>query len=192
MLRKILSSIIALSFIFTIFVLNINAQDLESKVYSVKNTAQYENPITKELEDLKIKEGQPKYKSKKAIGDGMSRSILGKYSLLDNTGKTKTLTIKIGLADVCKDYKISVKNVKDDKYKEVKFKVVKEDKKKKTKDIKFEVPTNEAYIKISAYVEPMGRDITFFAQMSSKDAKEGAKEFNSQKMTTKAPSTNEE
>ena len=192
MLKKILSSIIALSFIFMIFVLNINAQDLESKVYSVKNTAQYENPITKELEDLKIKEGQPKYKSKKAIGDGMSRSILGKYSLLDNTGKTKTLTIKIGLADVCKDYKISVKNVKDDKYKEVKFKVVKEDKKKKTKDIKFEVPTNEAYIKISAYVEPMGRDITFFAQMSSKDAKEGAKEFNSQKMTTKAPSTDEE
>ncbi|MGP1598204.1 heme-binding Shp domain-containing protein [Peptoanaerobacter stomatis] len=192
MLKKILSSIIALSFIFTIFVLNINAQDLESKVYSVKNTAQYENPITKELEDLKIKEGQPKYKSKKAIGDGMSRSILGKYSLLDNTGKTKTLTIKIGLADVCKDYKISVKNVKDDKYKEVKFKVVKEDKKKKTKDIKFEVPTNEAYIKISAYVDPMGRDITFFAQMSSKDAKEGAKEFNSQKMTTKAPSTDEE
>ncbi|MGP1568780.1 MAG: heme-binding Shp domain-containing protein [Peptoanaerobacter stomatis] len=192
MLKKILSSIIALSFIFMIFVLNINAQDLESKVYSVKNTAQYENPITKELEDLKIKEGQPKYKSKKAIGDGMSRSILGKYSLLDNTGKTKTLTIKIGLADVCKDYKISVKNVKDDKYKEVKFKVVKEDKKKKTKDIKFEVPTNEAYIKISAYVDPMGRDITFFAQMSSKDAKEGAKEFNSQKMTTKAPSTDEE
>ena len=192
MLKKILSSIIALSFIFTIFVLNINAQDLESKVYSVKNTAQYENPITKELEDLKIKEGQPKYKSKKAIGDGMSRSILGKYSLLDNTGKTKTLTIKIGLADVCKDYKISVKNVKDDKYKEVKFKVVKEDKQKKTKDIKFEVPTNEAYIKISAYVDPMGRDITFFAQMSSKDAKEGAKEFNSQKMTTKAPSTDEE
>lgn len=192
MLKKILSSIIALSFIFMIFVLNINAQDLESKVYSVKNTAQYENPITKELEDLKIKEGQPKYKSKKAIGDGMSRSILGKYSLLDNTGKTKTLTIKIGLADVCKDYKISVKNVKDDKYKEVKFKVVKEDKKKKTKDIKFEVSTNEAYIKISAYVDPMGRDITFFAQMSSKDAKEGAKEFNSQKMTTKAPSTDEE
>ncbi|EHL15199.1 hypothetical protein HMPREF9628_00850 [Peptoanaerobacter stomatis] len=192
MLKKILSSIIALSFIFTIFVLNINAQDLESKVYSVKNTAQYENPITKELEDLKIKEGQPKYKSKKAIGDGMSRSILGKYSLFDNTGKTKTLTIKIGLADVCKDYKISVKNVKDDKYKEVKFKVVKEDKKKKTKDIKFEVPTNEAYIKISAYVDPMGRDITFFAQMSSKDAKEGAKEFNSQKMTIKAPSTDEE
>lgn len=141
---------------------------------------------------MKIKEGQPKYKSKKAIGDGMSRSILGKYALLDNTGKTKSLTIKIGLTDVSKDYKISVKNVKDDKYKEVKFKVVKEDKKKKTKDIKFEVPTNEAYIKISAYVEPMGRDITFFAQMSSKDAKEGAKEFNSQKMTTKAPSTNEE
>lgn len=63
----------------------------------------------------------------------MSRSILGKYSLLDNTGKTKTLTIKIGLADVCKDYKISVKNVKDDKYKEVKFKVVKEDKRKRQK-----------------------------------------------------------
>lgn len=192
MLKKILSSIIALSFIFTIFVLNINAQDLESKVYSIKNTAQYENPITKELEDLKIKEGQPKYKSKKAIGDGMSRSILGKYALLNNTGKTKSLTVKIGLTDVCKDYKISVKNVKNDKYKEVKFKVVKEDKKKKTKDIKFEVPKNEAYIKISAYVEPMGRDITFFAQMSSKDAKEGAKEFNSQKMTTKTPSTNEE
>ena len=192
MLKKILSSIIALSFIFTIFVSNINAQDLGNKVYSIKNTAQYENPITKELEDLKIKEGQPKYKSKKAIGDGMSRSILGKYSLLDNTGKTKSLTVKIGLTDVSKDYKISVKNVKDDKYKEVKFKVVKEDKKKKTKDIKFEVPTNEAYIKISAYVDPMGRDITFFAQMSSKDAKEGAKEFNSQKMTTKAPSTNEE
>ncbi|EJU19969.1 cell surface heme-binding protein Shp [Peptoanaerobacter stomatis] len=192
MLKKILSSIIALSFIFTIFVSDINAQDLGNKVYSIKNTAQYENPITKELEDLKIKEGQPKYKSKKAIGDGMSRSILGKYALLDNTGKTKSLTIKIGLTDVSKDYKISVKNVKDDKYKEVKFKVVKEDKKKKTKDIKFEVPTNEAYIKISAYVEPMGRDITFFAQMSSKDAKEGAKEFNSQKMTTKAPSTNEE
>ena len=32
----------------------------------------------------------------------------------------------------------------------------------------------------------MGRNITFFAQMTSKDAKEGSKDFDGQKMTTKS------
>ena len=32
----------------------------------------------------------------------------------------------------------------------------------------------------------MGRNITFFAQMTSKDAKEGSKDFDGQKMTAKS------
>ena len=187
-MKKLLSAVFATALIFTSLTIGADAKvtakakDLGKKTYSIKNTVQYENPITKEIEDLKLKEKDKQYKSKKAIGDGMSRSILGKYALLDNTGKTKMLTVKMGMTDSTKDYKIYVKNTKDNKYKEVKFTVAKEDKKKKTKDLKFEVPVNDPYIKISAYVDPMGRSITFFAQMTSK---EGSKDFDDQKMTSK-------
>ena len=190
-MKKLLSAVFATALIFTSLTIGAdakvtaNAKDLGKKTYSIKNTVQYENPITKEIEDLKLKEKDKQYKSKKSIGDGMSRSILGKYALLDNTGKTKMLTVKMGMTDSTKDYKIYVKNTKDNKYKEVKFTVAKEDKKKKTKDLKFEVPVNDPYIKISTYVNPMGRSITFFAQMTSKDAKEGSKDFDDQKMTSK-------
>lgn len=190
-MKKLLSAVFATALIFTSLTIGADAKvtgkakDLGKKTYSIKNTVQYENPITKEIEDLKLKEKDKQYKSKKAIGDGMSRSILGKYALLDNTGKTKMLTVKMGMTDSTKDYKIYVKNTKDNKYKEVKFTVAKEDKKKKTKDLKFEVPVNDPYIKISTYVNPMGRSITFFAQMTSKDAKEGSKDFDDQKMTSK-------
>ena len=191
-MKKLLSAAFAVALIFTSLTIGADAKsaaktkDLGKKTYSITNTVQYENPITKEIEDLKLKSKDKQYKSKKAIGDGMSRSILGKYALLDNTGKTKMLTVKMGMTDATKDYKVFVKNAKDDKYKEVKFTVAKEDKKKKTKDLKFEVSVNDAYIKISAYVNPMGRNITFFAQMTSKDAKEGSKDFDGQKMTTKS------
>ena len=190
-MKKLLSTVFATALIFTSLTIGADAKvtakakDLGKKTYSIKNTVQYENPITKEIEDLKLKEKDKQYKSKKAIGDGMSRSILGKYALLDNTGKTKMLTVKMGMTDSTKDYKIYVKNTKDNKYKEVKFTVAKEDKKKKTKDLKFEVPVNDPYIKISTYVNPMGRSITFFAQMTSEDAKEGSKDFDDQKMTSK-------
>lgn len=190
-MKKLLSAVFATALIFTSLTIGADAKvtakakDLGKKTYSIKNTVQYENPITKEIEDLKLKEKDKQYKSKKAIGDGMSRSILGKYALLDNTGKTKMLTVKMGMTDSTKDYKIYVKNTKDNKYKEVKFTVAKEDKKKKTKDLKFEVPVNDPYIKISTYVNPMGRSITFFAQMTSNDANEGSKEFDNQKMTSK-------
>ena len=190
-MKKLLSAVFATALIFTSLTIGADAKvtakakDLGKKTYSIKNTVQYENPITKEIEDLKLKEKDKQYKSKKAIGDGMSRSILGKYALLDNTGKTKMLTVKMGMTDSTKDYKIYVKNTKDNKYKEVKFTVAKEDKKKKTKDLKFEVPVNDPYIKISTYVNPMGRSITFFVQMTSKDAKEGSKDFDDQNMTSK-------
>ena len=191
-MKKLLSAVFAVALVFTSLSMGADAKvttkakDLGKKTYSIKNSVQYENPITKEIEDLKLKPKDKQYKSKKAIGDGMSRSIVGKYALLDNTGKKKMLTIKIGMTDSTKDYKVFVKNAKDDKYKEVKFTVAKEDKKKKTKDLKFEVPVNDAYVKISTYVNPMGRNITFFGQMTSKDAKEGSKEFDGQKMTTKS------
>ncbi|EFM38370.1 hypothetical protein HMPREF0379_1923 [[Eubacterium] yurii subsp. margaretiae ATCC 43715] len=187
-MKKLLSAVFAVALVFTSLAVGVDAKakDLGKKTYSIKNSVQYENPITKEIEDLKLKPKDKQYKSKKAIGDGMSRSIVGKYALLDNTGKKKMLTIKIGMTDSTKDYKVFVKNTKDDKYKEVKFTVAKEDKKKKTKDLKFEVPVNDAYVKISTYVNPMGRNITFFGQMTSKDAKEGSKDFDGQKMTTKS------
>ena len=134
---------------------------------------------------LKLKPKDLQYKSKKAIGDGMVGAVIGSKALLDNTGKKKYVVIKTGMSDATKDYKIAVKNLKDNNYKDVKFTVVKEDKKNKTKDLKFEVQSDNPSIKLSTHITPMGRSVTFFAQMSDKNAKEGKKEFDSQKVGKK-------
>ena len=115
----------------------------------------------------------------------MVGAVIGSKALLDNTGKKKYVVIKTGMSDATKDYKIAVKNLKDNNYKDVKFTVVKEDKKNKTKDLKFEVQSDNPSIKLSAHITPMGRSVTFFAQMSDKNAKEGKKEFDSQKVGKK-------
>ena len=166
----------------SITITRVKTTNLAQNLYSVKNTVQYENPITKEIEDLKLKKEDKEYNSKKILGDSMSRAIIGQYSLLDCSSDKKTLTIKVLASDTIKDYKIYLKNIKDDNYKEVKFKLIKKDKKNNTKDIKFDVNSEEAYIKIKVNVSQMGRDVIFFAQINAEDAKEGADEFNTQKI----------
>jgi cell wall anchor domain protein len=184
MLKKITSIILSGAMILSLAQANTSLA-LDKKVYTITSTAQYENPYTKELEDLKLKPKDLQYKSKKAIGDGMVGAVIGSKALLDNTGKKKYVVIKTGMSDATKDYKIAVKNLKDNNYKDVKFTVVKEDKKNKTKDLKFEVQSDNPSIKLSTHITPMGRSVTFFAQMSDKNAKEGKKEFDSQKVGKK-------
>lgn len=184
MLKKITSIILSSAILMSLATIS-TSNALAKKVYTITSTAQYENPHTKELEDLKLKPKDLQYKSKKAIGDGMIGAVIGKKALLDNTGKKKYVVIKTGMSNATKDYKIAVKNTKDNNYKEVKYTVVKEDKKNKTRDLKFEVQSDNPSIKVSVNIAPMGRSVTFFAQMSDKNVKEERSGFDTQKVGTK-------
>ncbi|MBF1051782.1 MAG: cell wall anchor protein, partial [Peptostreptococcaceae bacterium] len=86
MLKKITSIILSGAMILSLAQANTSLA-LAKKVYTITSTAQYENPYTKELEDLKLKPKDLQYKSKKAIGDGMVGAVIGSKALLDNTGK---------------------------------------------------------------------------------------------------------
>ena len=60
-MKKLLSAAFAVALIFTSLTIGADAKsaaktkDLGKKTYSITNTVQYENPITKEIEDLKLK-----------------------------------------------------------------------------------------------------------------------------------------
>ncbi|MFC4804863.1 heme-binding Shp domain-containing protein [Filifactor villosus] len=149
---------------------------LDKGSYSMKNETSYVNPATGKTED-----GGTQI----AIGDGMCRTALGEYFLLDvKSKKQKYLTIRMGLQHFTKDLHIFVKNKKGE-YKEVKFKEKAEDKKNHTKDYKFAVNSDYPEIKVKMYVEPMGRDVIFFAKGLEDETKKGEDKFKKQEVATK-------
>ena len=63
MLKKITSIILSGAMILSLAQANTSLA-LAKKVYTITSTAQYENPYTKELEDLKLKPKDLQYESK--------------------------------------------------------------------------------------------------------------------------------
>ncbi|MDO4793913.1 MAG: heme-binding Shp domain-containing protein [Filifactor alocis] len=149
---------------------------LEKGTYSVKNETSYANPKTGKAED-----GGTQI----ALGDSMSRSMLGEYFLMDiKSKKQKYVTIRVGLQKYVSDIKVYVKNSKGE-YKEVKIKEKAHNKKNDTRDYKFAVSSDYPQLKIKAYVEPMERDVIFFAKALEKEVKKGKDTFEKTKLSTK-------
>ncbi|WP_462273752.1 heme-binding Shp domain-containing protein [Filifactor alocis] len=149
---------------------------LDKGTYSVKNETSYANPKTGKTED-----GGTQI----ALGDSMSRSLLGEYFLVDvQSKKKKYMTIRVGLQQYVTDIKVYVKNSKGE-YKEVKIKEKAHDKKKDTKDYKFAISSDYPELKIKVYVEPMERDVIFFAKGLEKEVKKGRDNFDKMKLSTK-------
>lgn len=170
-MMKMVSAFLVIAFLFPSV-----SFALEKGSYSVKNETSYVNPDTGKTED-----GGTQI----AIGDGMCRTALGEYFLLDvKSKKQKYLTIRMGLQHFTKDLHIFVKDTKG-KYKEVEFKKKAEDKKNYTKDYKFAVNSDYPEIKIKMYVEPMGRDVIFFAKALEDETQKGEDKFKKQEVATK-------
>ena len=149
---------------------------LEKGSYSVKNETSYANPKTGKTED-----GGTQI----ALGDSMSRSLLGEYFLIDvKSKKQKYMTIRVGLQKYVSNIKVYVKNNKGE-YKEVKIKEKAHDKKNDTRDYKFSISSDYPELKIKVYVEPMERDVIFFAKSLEKEVKKGNDNFNKMKLSTK-------
>lgn len=174
-MKKTAQKILAIFFVL-MFILPSVSFGLDKGLYSMKNETSYANPATGKTED-----GGTQI----AIGDGMCRTALGEYFLLDvKSKKQKYLTIRMGLQHFVRDVKIFVKNSKGE-YKEVKFKEKGEDKEKHTKDYKFAVSNDYPEIKVKMYVEPMGRDVIFFAKGLKDESKKGEDNFKKQEVATK-------
>lgn len=174
-MKKIMLKMIAVLCVFTLMIPSFSF-GLEKGTYSVKNETSYKNPKTGKTED-----GGTQI----ALGEGMCRSLIGEYFLLDiKSEKQKYMTIRVGLQQYASDLKVYVKNSKGE-YKEVKLKEKASDKKNNTKDYKFPISSDYPELKIKAYIEPMERDVVFFAKALKDKSEKGEDKFKKMKMAGK-------
>lgn len=161
--------------------------DGTGKVYSCKIVPCYRHPVTQKVEDAG---GESSY----ATGQGMVESVLGNVGMFeqDDNGNCY-LTIRVGLMDYTSKHKFYVQKRGDSVWQETDAAVTKEgsDSNGKTADYCIKVPDKNSILKVSMYVQPMGRDVVFYAY--PKDFKSGKTSgMNVTKITTPNKSVTEQ
>ncbi len=178
MLKKCTSLVLSSAIICSAALADVDAST-KANTYVVKNAIQYENPVTKVIEDKKLKPTDKGYQEVKKQGLSSINTILGTYSLVSENDGKRYITIRIGNTDINKDYKLSIKSPKDKTFKNVKYIIVKTDKVNKTVDLKMMIPSLDTTLRVSANVN--GKNMVFFTKFT-KDSKLNVKSFSSQKI----------
>ncbi|MDR1603340.1 MAG: hypothetical protein LBS10_00915 [Gracilibacteraceae bacterium] len=111
-----------------------------------------------------------------AIGEGMCRSVVYKDALVEWENGRVFLTVRLLLLSNMRDVRLSVQQGPGGAYQSVAPRVIAEDAGADSADYRFEVPAQTGYISWEMYVEPMGRDVKFYMNVS--DAlREGSGDF---------------
>lgn len=154
---------------------------VKGTVYSCQMVPSYKHPVTGKAEDSG---GTSSY----ATGQGMVESVMGNSGMLEETENGEYyLTVRISLMDLTSDHKFWTQKKGESVWQSVSQAITQtgSDKNGKTSDFCFAVPDKDSIIKTSMYVEPMGRDVVFYAYL--KNLKEGQPEdMNATKVTADA------
>ncbi len=150
------------------------------KIYSCNIVSSYKHPVTGKVEDAG---GETSY----ATGQGMVESVMGTNGMLEVTDSgSDYLTMRLGLIDYTSSHKFYVQKRGASNWSEVSSVITKKgvgDSNTKnnstgikagsgaTADYCIQIPDKDCIVKVSMYVEPMGRNVIFFAY--AKDFKEG-------------------
>ena len=145
-------------------------------VYSCQIIPSYKHPVTGSVEDSG---GESSY----ATGQGMVESVMGTSGMLEETGDGACyLTTRMSLMDMTSKHAFWVQKRGESRWKPVSATVTQNgtDKNGKTSDFCFSVPDKDSIVKVSMYVEPMGRNVVFYASLK-KPKKRPAKRYEGDK-----------
>ncbi|MDR1069568.1 MAG: hypothetical protein LBL37_02105 [Gracilibacteraceae bacterium] len=111
-----------------------------------------------------------------AIGEGMCRSVVYKDALAEIENGQIYLTVRLLLMSNMRDVRLWVQQGPGGAYQSVTPRIMMEDAAADSADYRFAVPALTGYISWAMYVEPMGRDVKFYMNVS--DAlREGSGDF---------------
>ena len=136
-------------------------------VYSCQIVPSYKHPVTGNVEDSG---GASSY----ATGQGMVESVMGTSGMLEETESgAYYLTVRMSLMDMTSKHTFQVQKRGDSHWNPVSATVTGNgsDKNGKTSDFCFSVPDKNSIVRASMYVEPMGRNVVFYASL--RNLKEG-------------------
>ena len=132
---------------------------VSGKIYSCKIVPCYRHPVTNKVEDAG---GNGSY----ATGQGMVESVLKTSGMLEQTDDGQSyLTIRVGLMDYTSDHKFYVQKRGAQSWQHVSSSVTKNgtDDNGKTADYCIPVSDKNCIVKLSMYVQSMGRNVVFYA-----------------------------
>lgn len=160
---------------------------VKGTVYSCQIVPSYKHPVTGSVEDSG---GVSSY----ATGQGMVESVMGTSGMLEETENgAYYLTARMSLMDMTSEHTFWVQKRGDSSWKSVSATVTQNgsDKNGKTSDFCFSVPDKDSIVKVSMYVEPMGRNVVFYASL--KNLKKGQpKDMKATKVSENATDADEE
>lgn len=128
-------------------------------IYSCQMISSYKHPVTGMVEDSG---GESSF----ATGQGMAESVLGSSGMVEKTEDgAYYLTLRMSLIDLTSDHEFWVQKRGDSGWKSVSAAVTQtgSDQNGKTSDFCLSIPDKDSIVKTSMYVEPMGRNVVFYA-----------------------------
>ena len=139
-----------------------------SGIFLADTTPSYAHPVTNQVEDSGNNPG---------IGQGMTESMIGTKALLDvDTEGTIYATARYYLTDQIRDVKIWTQKKGATNWQSVKATVMQQNVNGKyCTDYRFVIPSKDAIVRTSCYVEAMGREVIFYYTFSN--PKEGSGDF---------------
>ena len=127
-------------------------------IYTVTAKPYYAHPVTGMVEDSGQNPG---------IGQGMTESVLDEQALLEvDEDGNHFVTARFCLMDNIEDVSLSVQEDAESAFADLEYAVMKEDMEEATSDLRFAVPDENAIVRASFYVVPMGRDVLFYITFS--------------------------
>lgn len=136
-------------------------------IYIVTATPYYAHPVTGLIEDSGQNPG---------IGQGMTESVLNEQALLEvDENGNHFVTVRFFLMDNIENMKLAVQKDPQSDFENVDYTVMKEAMEDATADLRFEIPDENAIVRATFYVVPMGRDVVFYITFA--DLVEGSGDF---------------
>lgn len=139
-----------------------------SGIFLADTTPSYAHPVTNQIEDSGNNPG---------IGQGMTESMIGAKALLEfDTDGTIYATARYYLTDQIRDVKIWTQKTGATGWQSVKATVMQQNVNGKyCTDYRFVIPSKDAIVRTSCYVDAMGREVIFYYTFSN--PKEGSGDF---------------
>ena len=136
--------------------------------YVATATAYYKHPVTGTVEDAGNNEG---------LGQSMTESVLHSKALIEKTDSGKLYaTVRIFLTDNIENVKFWTQSRGASSFQSVSATLMQENiGGVYCSDYRFQIPAENAVVKASFYVTPMGRDVIFYLDFSN--LKEGSSDF---------------
>lgn len=160
-MKKILKILCCISIVLAVVMSNcIPAFAASNGIYLATATPHYKHPTTGTIEDSG---GE----SSAVLGQSMTESATYTKALVevDASGNTY-VTVRLQLMDNIQNPKFKVDGKRNGSFSSVSASLMQEDCSDNTADFRMKVPSENAIIRCTMYVEPMGRDVVFYITVS--------------------------